>query len=221
MSSDRPKLGSVFGAAAPDRSANLAGLLDSPAGVPSPASAPAPEPASAPEPAVDLPSAEAQTPTRPRGKTPRVSQPTASGPNDAEIQSSPHLQSGTNRVVPVVLDASVLSDLREFAARTDQTQGSVALRAIEAHADDLARYWRSSAAAARSGPGRLFGSTSLLHRRTEPGVQTQLRISVGDATTLDQLANDWAAPSRSALVNEALRRYVRPSEASAPRSPAR
>ena len=37
-------------------------------------------------------------------------------------------------------------------------------------------------------------------------MQTQLRISPKDAITLDNIASAWGAPSRSALVNEALRR---------------
>ena len=111
--------------------------------------------------------------------------------------------------MPIVLDASVLSDLRTFAVRTEQTQGMVTLRAIEAHADDLAVHWLHHEPPPSA--GRLFGNTRTVHRRTEPGVQTQVRLAVADAITLDQLVSDWAAPSRSALVNEALRRYVRTS----------
>lgn len=37
---------------------------------------------------------------------------------------------------------------------------------------------------------------------------TQLRLTVADLATLDRLVSEWAAPSRSALVNEALSRFV-------------
>jgi len=86
----------------------------------------------------------------------------------------------------------------------------VALRALEANADDLAGHWATESETIPSSGG-LFGHTRSPRRRTEPGVQTQLRIAAIDALTLDQLVEDWAAPSRSALVNEALRRYVRPT----------
>jgi hypothetical protein len=85
----------------------------------------------------------------------------------------------------------------------------VTLRAIEAHADELAKHWSHPEPTKTF--GRLFGNTRTVHRRTEPGVQTQVRLAAADAITLDQLVTDWSAPSRSALVNEALRRYVRTS----------
>jgi len=99
----------------------------------------------------------------------------------------------------------VLTELRAFASRTEQTQGNVALRAIEAHAEELQVHWRTP----KAPPAGLFAITVQLHRRAEPGVQTQLRISPQDAVTLDNIASEWGAPSRSALVNEALRRYVK------------
>jgi len=77
--------------------------------------------------------------------------------------------------VPIVLDASVLSDLRAFAVRTEQTQGMATLRAIEAHADELAKHWSHPEPIQTL--GRLFGNTRAVHRRTEPGVQTQVRLA--------------------------------------------
>ena len=190
--SDRPKLGSLFSAPVTDRPAALAGLLDT-----------APPPAAEPQPAAQ-PARSAQ-PTRSgqpqrRDRRPsdsRTRRPSADGPPPAGLG---------NQVVPVVLDASVLAELRAFTARTEQTHGAVALRAIEANIDELATHWKHERPTVT--PGRLFGTTATAHRRTEPGVQTQLRISSADAATLDNLVTDWAAPSRSALVNEALRRYI-------------
>lgn len=192
---DRPRLGGLFtGGPATDRAGGLAGLL--PATQPGAAEA---EPA---------PSSEAEPTEHDRPQTPQHSGKatrTARQPAAPVARDLPGPDAG-NKVVPVVLDASVLAELRVFAGRTEQTHASVALRAIEANAEELATYWKAAQPAIT--PGRLFGPATAVHRRTEPGVQTQLRMPTADATTLDDLVTQWAAPSRSALVNEALRRYI-------------
>ncbi|MDL5160461.1 hypothetical protein [Actinomycetospora termitidis] len=105
-------------------------------------------------------------------------------------------------MVPVVLDAGVLEQLRLQSRHTGQTHGLIALAAIENHLDALSTEWSTpSASFSRSS---LFGRTQPQHRRTEPGVQTQLRLAAGDADVLDELVDRWSAPSRSALVNRAL-----------------
>lgn len=206
---DRPKLGSKFAAPTTARPTSLAGLLDSP-------ESRTPPPHSRSTPSADQgegatsqgsPSApSAQPPAEPR---PQLRKENRSRPLSPEPSAAAPTEAG-NKVVPVVLDASVHSELRTFAARTEQTLGGVALRAIEAHADHLQIHWETTRAGAT---GRLFDTDTQQRRRrrSEPGVQTQLRISVRDANTLDLLAGEWGAPSRSALVNEALRRYVMPS----------
>jgi hypothetical protein len=102
----------------------------------------------------------------------------------------------------VVLDAPVLTRLREEGRHSGLTHGLIALGAIENHADELQARWSSGEARPRG--GSLFGRTQPQHRRSEPGVQTQLRLAAGDADVLDDLVARWSAPSRSALVNEAL-----------------
>jgi hypothetical protein len=209
MTSDRPKLGGIFGGT-PDRTADLAGILGSPGAVPPAAQATEEDTAATAAGERQLDAVPEPTAAK---QTARPGRPTRSAPTRSEQpRAAVAAKDGTagNKVVPVVLDASILQDLREFAARTEQTQGSVALRAIEAHADELASHW-STPASDPGRPGRLFGTHTSLRRRTEPGVQTQLRIAAPDAETLDELAVQWGAPSRSALVNEALRRYVRSS----------
>lgn len=200
---DRPKLGAKFAAPTTQRSAPLAGLL---ATNPQPAATERPEPAPAAVSVADRPTAPNRT-TDSRGKSGKTTGAGVSG--SPQTYTSP----ARNKIVPIVLDASVLAELRTFASRTEQTQGSVALRAIEAHADALQTHWRIPQAPTT---GTLFAISTQVHRRVEPGVQTQLRISPQDAATLDNLASEWGAPSRSALVNEALRRYVmRPTRESA------
>lgn len=202
MSTDRPKVGEVF--RAPDRVSGLAGLL------PQPTTGPAVEPSISAVPATVSTPVEDTAAARARSQTLANGRPRQAQSPSVETRAGQPAGSET-RIVPIVLDASVLIDLRTFAVRTEQTQGMVTLRAIEAHADDLAVRWRHHERPPTT--GRLFGNTRTVHRRTEPGVQTQVRLAAADAITLDQLVTDWSAPSRSALVNEALRRYVRTSVA--------
>lgn len=201
---DRPKLGGLFTSPATTRPAELAGILEQAPPV-SATARPAP-PLTSPV----QPEEPAKTGAARRGRR-RPSEPRTRRSTPATAE---HAAGVGNQVVPVVLDASVLAELRSFASRTEQTHGAVALRAIEAHADELATHWTRHRPTVQ--PGRLFGTTTTAHRRAEPGVQTQLRISSADAATLDNLVTDWAAPSRSALVNEALRRYVFAKDESRP-----
>lgn len=203
---NRPKLGSKFAAPTTARPTSLAGLLDSPESPPPP-----PNTRSKPSSAEGVGATSQRSHSAPSARPPAEPRPqlrkqNTSRPLNPEPSAAAPTEVG-NKVVPVVLDASVHSELRTFAARTEQTLGGVALRAIEAHADDLQIHWATAHAGAA---GRLFDTSTQQRRRrrSEPGVQTQLRISVRDATTLDLLAGEWGAPSRSALVNEALRRYV-------------
>lgn len=193
---ERAKLGNIFNAAPSPRPADLAGLLDS--------RPPVTEPAETLAQATPL-----RTPsTTDVAESPQRPQRTRTAPRPARRASSNGSPEAlaAKKVVPVVLDASILAELRTFAARMEHTQGTIALRAIEAHAKELATHWTTPESGTQ--PGRLFGTTSAVRRRVEPGVQTQLRITETDAATLDRLVGDWNAPSRSALVNEALRRYV-------------
>ncbi len=193
MSADRPKVGDVF--RAPDHVGGLAGLL-SPVSPAQDGATEAPVQGDA-DTSRDAAAGESAAHARTRSKA--SARPSRAAALVTEI-----------RIVPVVLDVSVISDLRAFAVRTELTQGVVTLRAIEANASELTKHWSQRQVAAPAS-GRLFGNTRTVHRRTEPGVQTQLRMAAADAVTLDRLVADWSAPSRSALVNEALRRYVRPS----------
>lgn len=219
MSSDRPKVGDAFraSAVAPDRTAGLAGLLppaparaadDRPPNTDSPTpSALNHEPQLAPTVAGESP----QPGKSARGGRRRTLDRTGAPAADDTPATDPSGAKPETRIVSVALDASVLTDLRTFAARTEQTHGAVTLRAIEAHAEHLARHW-SRPEPADPAAGRLFAGSPAVRRRTEPVVQTQLRFVAADTDTLDRLVQDWAAPSRSAVVNEALSRYVRPSK---------
>jgi len=111
------------------------------------------------------------------------------------------------KMVPVNIDASVHTQLRQFAARTELPFSVVVLRAIEAGAAELAVNWKTSPTPKGGGMFQMVDHRTR-NRRTEPFAQIQLRLTATDAEVLEGLINDWGAPSRSALVNEALRRYV-------------
>lgn len=209
---DRPKLGGAF-RSTPDRTSGLGGLLQStptPPAPTSPRSEPSPAPA-APEPAApdERPATEGSAQrTSTVEKAPPAAEPRRRGRRAGkprEDRSSASSLAGPEdvpRAVPVVLDAPVLARLREVGRQSGMTHGLIALGAIENHADELGARWSSDAARPRG--GGLFGRTQPQHRRSEPGVQTQLRLAAGDADVLDDLVVRWSAPSRSALVNDAL-----------------
>lgn len=112
------------------------------------------------------------------------------------------------KMVPANIDLSIHADLRQFATRNELSFATVVLRAIEANAETLSLMWiKPRRPAAKTG---LFGSTTAKtgNRRSEPAVQIQLRITVADAQTLNDLVEAWQAPSRGAMITEALRMFV-------------
>ena len=110
-------------------------------------------------------------------------------------------------MVPVNIDVSVHNQLRQFAARVELPFSVIVLRAIEADAEELAVTWKSTPTPKNGGMFQMVDHRTR-NRRTEPFAQIQLRLTADDADVLEGLIRDWGAPSRSALVNEALRRYV-------------
>jgi len=151
--------------------------------------------------------AASQAPARKlRNAAPGQKAATAARPRWEEIP--PQVRDTTVKMVPANIDVSVHQELRRFAVRTELSFATIALRAIEANAVELAQLWRTPPAEpVRTG---LFGSVQERpgNRRAEPAAQVQLRLQASDAAVLDGLVADWAAPSRSALVNEALKRYL-------------
>ncbi|OZD69054.1 hypothetical protein CH298_27110 [Rhodococcoides fascians] len=128
--------------------------------------------------------------------------------------------SNAARVAPpeVAMPHEVYSALRTLTLEersanpiTARSYGQVVLDAVEKHADDLKAHWSKAAETAGTG----------LFRRAETGRPTRRRHSAplsrvplagvinSDAAILDQLAGDWGAGSRSALVEQALRLYLR------------
>ncbi|OZF26215.1 hypothetical protein [Rhodococcus sp. 14-2483-1-2] len=153
-------------------------------------------------------------------RTEAGSKQTASRRADARRKTTKRdASTNTNRVAPpeVALPEEIYSALRSLTLSerganpaTARSYGQVVLDAVEHHADDLKAYWSRSAPVPNTG----------LFRRAEVGRPTRRRHSAPrarvplagvidtDAAVLDQLATDWGAGSRSALVEQALRLYL-------------
>lgn len=109
----------------------------------------------------------------------------------------------------VALDTDVREALRTFAARTQLTQPTVTLRAVQAHARELEGHWRQ---AIEPEQGALFEGAAAPPRVGPARSTAQMKLSDADVDTLADLVERWGAPSRSALLNEALRRYLAPNQ---------
>ena len=155
---------------------------------------------------------EVLAPTTPSRRPRKLTVKPVSAPTNRD-DTSAQVRDTSVKMVPANIDVSVHQELRRFAIRTELSFAVVALRAIEANAFELSQMWHNPPARPRAG---LFGSVDERpgNRRAEPAAQVQLRLQVTDAAVLDGLVSEWGAPSRSALVNEALRRYLQDSNKS-------
>lgn len=124
-----------------------------------------------------------------------------------------------NRVAPpeVALPYEVYGALRSLTleertanAVTARTYGQVVLDAVEEHADDLKTHWAGAVASASTGLFKRADGRPTRRRHNAPLSRVPLAgVINSDAALLDQLASDWGAGSRSALVEQALRLYLR------------
>ncbi|WP_237707995.1 ribbon-helix-helix domain-containing protein [Hoyosella subflava] len=117
-------------------------------------------------------------------------------------------------VAPEVYQTLRKLTMRERQEKPDRARsyGQVVLDAVEAHVDDLASHWRETTA----GPAvsRLFQRVDPSQPRRRRHATSPARIPLAgiipeDIRQLDALASEWGAGSRSALVEEALRRYLK------------
>lgn len=191
MSGDRIGLAAKFGGAEnPDRSAGLRGRLDA-------------FPADS-EPELTDQNAPPVAAAGRRDDGPATSSPPRKRPGRPRINPT---DATGSRVVAVALDTPVREALREHATRLQLTQPTVALRAVESHADELGRHWKNTGLNSTAA-GALFAGSSSPPRFGRPKTSPQMRLAEHDIATLDRLVDEWDAPSRSALINEALRRYL-------------
>lgn len=96
---------------------------------------------------------------------------------------------------------------------TARTYAQVVLDAIEAHQEQLATYWRPDAINAQGGGGlfsRRPAAPPRRRRHAEPPARVPLTgLNPADGQKIDQLVGEWNAPSRSALVEQALKFYLK------------
>lgn len=126
----------------------------------------------------------------------------------------------TNRIAPpeVALPEEVYGALRSLTLEersasptTARSYGQVVLDAVEAHADELKAHWTNATVPSNTGLFRRADVGKPTRRRhNAPRARVPLAGVINtDAAVLDQLASDWGAGSRSALVEQALRLYLR------------
>lgn len=88
--------------------------------------------------------------------------------------------------------------------------GLVTLLAVQENRDTLSRLWEAAAAADTDDDDDLFGIK--IRQAAPKKVPWQLHgASPAQVETLDHLADEWGAPSRSVLVQEALNLYLEPA----------
>lgn len=116
-------------------------------------------------------------------------------------------------LAPEVYAALRTLTLRERGANpaTARTYGRVVLDAVEAHANELSQYWIATQEPTLHRRG-LFSSPDprpTRRRHSQAPARVPLAGVLGsDVEQLDALTHEWGAGSRSALVEQALRRYL-------------
>lgn len=111
----------------------------------------------------------------------------------------------------VYTSREVHTALRKHAAKTKATEvtsyGVIVLRAVQEHRQELRSLWNEPA----DKPGEDDDLFDLPVRRPRPKkIAWQLHGARREhVQTLDRLVDEWGAPSRSVLVEEALTRYLK------------
>jgi hypothetical protein len=94
---------------------------------------------------------------------------------------------------------------------TARTFAQVVLDAIEDSQERLSTFWKTPTQPTGGGGGlfsRRPAASARRRRHSEPPARIPLTgLNPSDAATIDTLVEQWQAPSRSALVEEALRLY--------------
>lgn len=122
------------------------------------------------------------------------------------------------KIATVYTTDAVFRQLREYVANRKArgeilTYGVASLLAVQAHRDELATLWTEPGGEApdegTSEDDDLFGVT--VRKAAPKKVPWQLHgASPAQVQLLDDLVEQWSAPSRSVLVEEALVRYLAP-----------
>lgn len=106
-----------------------------------------------------------------------------------------------------------LAELKKNPAKA-RTYGQIVLDAIDAGHEQLVERWKTSTEKPEKAPGSLFTRQPVALKRRKhsvpPAKIALAGLSSVDAKTIDEeLVGGWGAPSRSALVDEALTLYFK------------
>ena len=187
---------------------------------------PIPVPSVQPGPTVNEPSGEAAVSNgeaqveRPAEPAPVPSASTAANqPRAVAQESKPRRRRSVVSTPTAEVAPDVCKALRRFTSRekardpmTARTFAQVVLDAIDVNQRELSTFWKD-AQSDKAGGGGLFSrrpATPPRRRRHSdpPGRVPLTGLHPDDATTIDSLVEQWQAPSRSALVEQALRLYA-------------
>ncbi|WP_071289119.1 hypothetical protein [Mycolicibacterium llatzerense] len=177
-----------------------------------------PEPEPAPVPADSAPEAAAAAPpaisTEPVGeRAPRVvttPTPRVTKTFDRDGEGNPTAEISADNLAK--LRNLNLAEKKKNPAKA-RTYGQIVLDAIDAGHEELARHWKQADTGEKA-PGSLFTRQPVIRQRRRhiapPAKIALTGLNTTDAKTIDeQLVPEWGAPSRSALVDEALTLYFK------------
>lgn len=149
-----------------------------------------------------LPAAPAEVAVRPRTAPPRRRRPAGTVPT-AEVE--PKIKKKLRRLTTQEKTGNNPTSGRTYA--------QVVLDAIEENQEELSKHWKTTSTGAHDGGGGLFSrlpaQPARRRRHAEPPARVPLTgLNPSDVQVLDDLVEKWSAPSRSALVEQALRLYL-------------
>lgn len=175
-------------------------------GQPDPAATPAASPAAPAE----TRAREVQVETNPQGGGVGAAGSRTTKAVDSDVEGNPTAEISADNLAK--LRSLNLAEKKKNPAKA-RTYGQIVLDAIDAVHEELARHWKPAQNAERA-PGSLFTRQPVVRKRRRhiapPAKIALTGLNPADAKTIDeQLVKEWGAPSRSALVDEALTLYFK------------
>ena len=137
------------------------------------------------------------------------------------VEPQPEAIPAAKRASPpeVAIAAEVYAALRNLTLSerrsnpiTARTYGHVVLDAVERHSDELQRHWVDRPTPRTGGLFTRVSASSRPSRRRHAAAPARVPLAgviSSDTDLLDELATQWGAGSRSALVEQALRLYLK------------
>lgn len=167
-------------------------------------------PAASPAAPVETRAREVQAETNPQGGGVGAAGSRTTKAVDSDVEGNPTAEISADNLAK--LRSLNLAEKKKNPAKA-RTYGQIVLDAIDAVHEELARHWKPAENAERA-PGSLFTRQPVVRKRRRhiapPAKIALTGLNPADAKTIDeQLVKEWGAPSRSALVDEALTLYFK------------